>query len=241
MARRYCAPGDLVLTLLLAGSATLSSAAQSKSLVLNRNTFDGNVKGGKTVDNWFVMFCVDWYKPCQNLHSSFSDHAANYESELNGDAMLSLPVRFAEVDCTVDKVLCNANSVEAYPQVIHYHRGEQVAAWKHGGGKTPQELKRMAKFMQKQTDLSKGRNHAVESELPPGDDRVGLMVLRLFPFIITAVIMVTWATTLALDALEPRQHAGQARKQETPEPAQTPATEGIPPGPRRRQQCSFEL
>lgn len=229
--------------LLLASGVALSSAAQARIPVLNRVTFDGNVKDGAAVEHWFVMFCVDWYEPCEELRPSYLDHAASYESHLNADALLSLPVRFAEVDCAVDKVLCNRHSVEMYPQVIHYHRGEQVAAWSFMGGKKRAEAKKMAAFMQTQTDFSKAQTDAVDSALPAGEGDAVLTAFRLLPGVSAVVVMGAWTLTVILEALERSHCIGRASAKQTSGQLQTTTSPAGAPTEtgRRGQQWSVEL
>lgn len=100
-------------------------------LLLNPFTFDGNVnfESGR-VAHWIVLFCVDWYEPCSKLRSHYEDLARTYQARLNsGDAvsgsLSSSVVRFAEVDCTVNKVLCNTQGVEMYPTVNHYDKDHE--------------------------------------------------------------------------------------------------------------------
>lgn len=123
------------------------SYASVRPPVLNRVTFQGNVKDNAQAENWVVFFCVTWYEVCQELRESYFDQAREFEGKLNADALLHLPVRFAEVDCTVDKVLCNEQSVETYPEIVHYSRGNPVARWSARGRSTKREGERMAKFL----------------------------------------------------------------------------------------------
>jgi len=99
-------------------------------LLLNPYTFGGNVnfEHGR-VAHWVVLFCVDWYPPCMELRAHYEDIARDYQGRLNVGNGLHSEVRFAEVDCTVNKVLCNTQGVEGYPTVIHYDGKPQTSEW----------------------------------------------------------------------------------------------------------------
>jgi len=149
--------------LLFLGLAHLSSGQTSNTAVsdtgsvpvLNRVTFRGNVfdETART-EHWVVFFCVDWYKPCQHLRPSYLALASDWERELNKNQLLQLSVRFAEVDCAVDKVLCNDQLVEMYPALVHYHRGKRVGYWENGGGKVEKEDKKMHDWIENEMSFS---------------------------------------------------------------------------------------
>jgi len=100
---------------------------------LNKRTFESNI-ASDFVDNWIVMFCVDWYPPCVELHRSYMVLAERYDVNQNGATeLLRKTVRFAAVDCALDKVLCNTQLVEDYPAFRHYRGGKIHATWKGKG------------------------------------------------------------------------------------------------------------
>merc|ERR1719343_1688330 len=82
------------------------------------------------------------------MRPTYLDLANSFERKLNANSLLQLPVRFAEVDCRVDKVLCNEQLVDWYPEIVHYRRGEMVARWVAGDGKTAEEEEKMTEFLQ---------------------------------------------------------------------------------------------
>lgn len=98
--------------------------------MLNRVTFNGSVKQ-ENVDDWVVFFCVDWYEVCQGLWEPYRNTAVQWEKDLSSSASSwqSTAVRFAEVDCASDKVLCNENNVQYYPTVLHFRGGKVVKEW----------------------------------------------------------------------------------------------------------------
>lgn len=128
-------------------------------LGLNSYTFAGNVLAGpksQLASHWVVIFCPNWWEPCQNIEQPFASHAAEWQGRLNKD-LLSSEVRFAKVDCATDKVLCNAEGVDAYPTVNHYMGGERVAKWS-GGQQT--DTARLAKWLQKHLMEAAAAAHA---------------------------------------------------------------------------------
>lgn len=132
---------------LAAGAATGEQEAARVNLLrqhsivpLNSRIFAGNVLKGEWADNWVVLFCVDWYAPCQNIERRFQAKASEHHRRLNEGALMKNVVRFAYVDCATDKVLCNEQLVEEYPTVVHYKRGEREDAWSGDGPKAPHQL-----------------------------------------------------------------------------------------------------
>eukprot|EP00933_Yihiella_yeosuensis_P039616 TRINITY_DN336_c0_g1_i1.p1 TRINITY_DN336_c0_g1~~TRINITY_DN336_c0_g1_i1.p1 ORF type:complete len:285 (+),score=39.88 TRINITY_DN336_c0_g1_i1:86-856(+) len=106
---------------------TLQDSATSLHLAgLNHMTFSGNVLKEKDnmAETWVVSFCPPWWEPCQELEPVFAQMARSWQGRLNKDD-LSLKVRFATVDCAVDKVLCNEQKVLNYPTVSVYQGGKQ--------------------------------------------------------------------------------------------------------------------
>jgi len=105
------------------------AAAVPAVLGLNHYTFPGNVLSGpKHASHWVVVFCPNWWEPCQNIAKPYADLATEWQGRLNQD-LLTSEVRFAHVDCAVDKVLCNEQDVDGYPTVNLYVGGQRTAKW----------------------------------------------------------------------------------------------------------------
>lgn len=99
---------------------------------LNSNTFLGNVIESRYANHWVVLFCVPWFAQCTKVAKEFDELAARVHALQNGLlTMLSNEVRFAEVDCSTNKPLCNAMDVKTYPVAVHYHGGRQ-SQWSSG-------------------------------------------------------------------------------------------------------------
>merc|ERR1719272_2556405 len=98
--------------------------------MLGRHSFNVTV-GQEHVDNWIVLFCVDWLEHCQGLWHDYRRMATQWEHALapNASSWRATAVRFAEVDCAADKPLCNENHVEGYPSVVHFKNGKFAKAW----------------------------------------------------------------------------------------------------------------
>jgi hypothetical protein len=113
------------------------STDPSKVALLNRVTFNKTVSQ-KHVDNWIVLYCVDWWELCQGIWDDYKTLAAYWERNLvaNASSWQSTAIRFAEVDCTTDKALCNDNKVEEYPTVQHFRAGKLVRGWELSDGAT---------------------------------------------------------------------------------------------------------
>lgn len=106
-------------------------------MLLNRHTFNSTVKQD-LVDHWIVLFCVDWYEPCQGLWHDYRRMAAHWEKVMapSASSWQSAAVRFAEVDCATDKALCNENNVQTYPSVTHWQNGKFESEWELSRGAT---------------------------------------------------------------------------------------------------------
>lgn len=103
----------------------------SSVLMLNRYIFDKSVLQTTQweIENWIVLFCVSWYEGCQSLEEPYKHLASTWHGLLNTQ-LLTSKVRFAAVDCAVDKVLCNSQDVKDYPTVIHYAGQRRLASWR---------------------------------------------------------------------------------------------------------------
>lgn len=102
------------------------------SLALNRFTFEGNVlpvpgSGKYNVENWVVVYCLDWFEPCRDLAPMWSTLSSEWQGRLN-NGWITHKVRFARVDCAVDKVLCNERNVHGYPTIQHFHQGKVASS-----------------------------------------------------------------------------------------------------------------
>lgn len=98
--------------------------------MLNRHTFNTTVKQDH-VDNWIVLFCVDWLEHCNGLWHDYRRMANHWEQVMApfASSWQSTAVRFAEVDCATDKALCNENKVENYPSVVHFQGRKFASVW----------------------------------------------------------------------------------------------------------------
>jgi len=116
---------------------------------LNEQIFKGNVlrEDGDRVKHWFVYWCPDWWEPCKELMQNYTELATQWHEQLNEGALLTLPVRFARVNCATDKVLCNTMLVEDYPTIQHYSEGDFKALWTRSG---KDAAKSMAKWINAQ-------------------------------------------------------------------------------------------
>mmetsp|Transcript_61749 Transcript_61749/g.122188 ORF Transcript_61749/g.122188 Transcript_61749/m.122188 type:complete len:261 (+) Transcript_61749:150-932(+) len=129
---RFC---FVVMAVLSTGMATQPGTVVTKKdsryiASLNKRTFESNI-ASDFAENWIVMFCVDWYAPCVEMQRSYMVIAERYDAKQNSDTeLLRSTVRFAAVDCAVDKVLCNTQLVDDYPAVRHYREGKIHASWK---------------------------------------------------------------------------------------------------------------
>lgn len=126
--------------------------SKSSVLVLNKYIFDENVleSSDNGVQHWIVFFCVSWWEGCQGMEAPYKALASQWHDELNTDLMMN-EVRFAAVDCAVDKVLCNQQGVDDYPTVGHYHQHRPISAWSDRSG-----LKKMTQKLGKWLEVRLG-------------------------------------------------------------------------------------
>lgn len=141
--------------------------------MLNRYTYNSTV-AQDGVDNWIVLFCVDWWEPCASVWDAYRSMSVQWEKGLNASSFLNSGVRFAEVDCATDKALCNEQGVLEYPWAVHVHRGKFSSFWEWGdsGGKTLAED--LGKWVSKELIAA---TNTSDVELPPNlkEDLVGLL------------------------------------------------------------------
>lgn len=102
----------------------------SPPLKLLAPAFDSVVKAENGPDEFVVFFCVSWLEQCQDLLAEFRRRGSVLEGKLNEQQIFAPKVRFAEVDCAEDKVLCNREGVETYPTITRYlHGGSKRHVW----------------------------------------------------------------------------------------------------------------
>lgn len=141
---------------------------QSTMSTLNQYTFNGNVLqgAGDLVEHWVVLFCTDWFEPCEDIQTLYSDLSSHWQEKLNSASLLTSSVRFVKVDCAVDKELCNSQNVESYPTVAHYFQNQQLSLW---AGGTVADLKRLPGWIQTQLvvkDQIPAKSHEASSSWP---------------------------------------------------------------------------
>lgn len=137
---------------------------------LNRITFNDNVarEGNDHVVHWFIRFCYDWYAPCGMMGPMFEELASEFQEELNKGDVVKTTVRFAEVDCGVDKPLCNEQGAEYYPSVVHYHKHKPVKTWR-GRTELDWNKRSLAKWLTKTSEEIReaARIEAAKPLIPP--------------------------------------------------------------------------
>jgi len=101
---------------------------------LTRYNIVGNLlrEDTQSAEHWFVLFCVEWYEPCQAHATDYERISAEVQSAWGDGALLRAPVRFAKVSCAKDKPLCNEFEVEEYPTIAHYAGGKRLGTWTPG-------------------------------------------------------------------------------------------------------------
>lgn len=122
--------------------------AQSSVLLLNKHIFNQNVyeQSSDEVVHWIVHFCVSWWEGCHGFEEPYRSMASEWHDRVNTD-LLKNEVRFAAVDCAVDKVLCNAEEVWDYPTVNHYTSGAKVAAWSTERDDVKQKVSKLSTWL----------------------------------------------------------------------------------------------
>jgi hypothetical protein len=132
-----------------------SSEDENPIVLLNRFNFRNNVMSSRDdeVEHWIIRFCHEWYSPCTRMLPAYKELARKSEQALNLDS-LQTTVRFAEVDCSTDKPLCKDQGAEAYPELIHFHRGRQVSKWIAMEGGREDDVKEMNEWMRDKVSKS---------------------------------------------------------------------------------------
>jgi hypothetical protein len=128
-----------------------ASVNSQKVVDLNRFNFHNSVlqDGHDQPVHWIIRFCHDWYVPCEHLTSVFTETALGIESRLNANDQFQTTVRFADVDCSTNKPLCNEVADYHFPQIIHFHGQARYSDWK-GGGNLNSNTESFLRWMDKQ-------------------------------------------------------------------------------------------
>jgi len=189
------------------------AGAQLPPLKLLTAAFDSIVKTENSADEFVVFFCVSWLEECQDLRDEFRRRGTVLESQFNAQQIFAPKVRFAEVDCADDKVLCNRESVEAYPTIRRYvHGGSMTTAWEGRlGQKRPKIIKAMLEWM----DVNVGKSVApAVTEEPPSLDHFR-WAARIGSFIALTVALAKIGFDILQSTLEAmRASAGGASAEE---------------------------
>lgn len=153
------------------------SAAQiDKSVLkLNRHIFKGNVlQSNAYVKRWAILFCLPWYPPCQAFQELYNEVAKEEQDARNTDIWMS-EIRFAQVDCAVDKVLCNEMDVDMMPLVALYEKQDETArfTWRNHN-EHPHEL--LNSFLSMELAKDEVRDENIEAEF----GKMNPIVLKCF-------------------------------------------------------------
>jgi hypothetical protein len=186
------------------------SAPRGVVAPLNRITFAGNVLAEDSIaDRWFVLYCVGWYSPCEDLRREFMA-VANQHERMNADRLFSSAVRFGEVSCATDKVLCNEQLVETYPTVVHYIGGKRQLAWE-GNGEIS-DRKRLSRWTEKQMSPQAPRQEDAPQDAVPVRHvlRVAGLVVAGAAAAISMLSQLPWAALFA--AFRQRDDAKPGKK-----------------------------
>lgn len=134
----------------------VKTTIEDPPLGLNRFNFRPNVIEAASVhvEHWVVRFCHPWFMPCAQLTATYLDQADYWQKKLNRDSNLyQRKVRFAEVDCSVDKPLCNEEGIYSFPAIQSYSQGKRLKAW-NGRGDLEKDAKTLPKWLAKQLEPS---------------------------------------------------------------------------------------
>lgn len=131
--------------------------------------FDSVVKADNGAEEFVVFFCVKWLEQCQDLLAEFRRRGSVLERQLNEQQLFTPKVRFAEVDCAEDKVLCNREGVDTYPTITRYlHGGSKKQVWQGSlGQKRSTAQKAMLGWMNANIGVNVDAN--IPEELPGAD------------------------------------------------------------------------
>ncbi|CAB4474608.1 uncharacterized protein OCT59_020186 [Rhizophagus irregularis] len=92
----------------------------SEVVTLGATDFKETIKKG----TWFVKFFAPWCPHCQSIAPIWTKVAVE-----NGDYLESKNFHIAEVDCTLNGDLCDANNIERYPTMHLYNEGVKVDSY----------------------------------------------------------------------------------------------------------------
>lgn len=98
-------------------------------LKLLGSTFDAVNSQAIGIEQSIVFFCVEWLDQCTDLREEFRIRGRTLSEKFNAKSVLAPRVRFAEVNCGEDKVLCNRQQVETYPTIALYVKGKRYKVW----------------------------------------------------------------------------------------------------------------
>lgn len=193
---RFASGFQLLITILIhpsAGRAVISTFSGNSiaPLALREESFETVVRPSST--DWVVFFCVEWYEPCEELKNSFRMMGREFETQLNAASVLTPAVRFAEVDCAADKVLCNQQKVDFYPVVTHYIRGQRSKAWVGALDHSQASIEETKQQLRKWLKGRLGNEH--QSEDLPIVQRGTILVV--FP--VAVILVVAWMLVVFYD------------------------------------------
>ncbi|KAJ2684816.1 hypothetical protein IWW39_004682 [Coemansia spiralis] len=98
----------------LAALAIAFATAVSGYTLLDSSNFAAKTKDG----NWLVKY----YSPTCPWSRRFAPTWEKVYSDLQ-DSLASKDVFFGEVDCKVDRAICDAADIDGYPTVVYYSAG----------------------------------------------------------------------------------------------------------------------
>lgn len=193
---RIASAFQVLVTILLfhpsAGRAVISSFSGNSiaPLALREESFQTVVSSSSS--DWVVFFCVEWYEPCEELKNSFRMMGREFETQLNAASVLTPAVRFAEVDCAADKVLCNQQQVDFYPVVTHYVRGQRAKTWVGALDNSQASIEETKQKLRKWLKVRLGNEH--QSEDLPVVQRGTMLV---FP--VAIILVIAWMLVVFYD------------------------------------------
>lgn len=216
----------------------VAAEAAADLATLNRFTFTPNVFAGgegDTPESWVVLFCVDWFPTCNTFKQHFLSLASEH-GRASDDDLFSRKTRFAEVDCAVDKVLCNSQDVDSYPTVVHYRRGGRAGEWSTGGRDDEKDAKAFTKWVEKQLQPGKPAPPAADVDERSDDAATGglrrrqVSIAQLVWMVVAFATFAMWLSQSGLELWQGMQHMRVAlgqRRPHTTEKSEKPAAEPL--------------